>query len=81
MRVHATVTNWIPQMQWEALPEHRCDMVDLDEAGSSSWISSHISGIITVFLPYFCIRWGIYKRRISHETPGAETEVKGLNPR
>ena len=81
MRVHATVANWIPQMQWEALPEHRRDMVDLDEAGSSSWISGHISGLIPVLLPHFRIRWRIYICRVSQETLDAETEVKGLNPR
>jgi hypothetical protein len=81
MRVHATVTNWITQMQWEALSEHRRDVVDLDEAGSSSWISSHISGFITVLLPHFRVCGRIYVCRVSHEALGAETEVKGFNPR
>jgi hypothetical protein len=51
VRVHATVANGIAQMWWEALPEHRRDVVDFNEAGSSPWISSHISGSVIVFLP------------------------------
>ena len=81
MRVHSTVADWIPQMQREALPEHRRDMVDLDEAGSSSWISSHILGLITLLLPNFRIRWRIYICRVAHETLGAETKVKGFDAR
>jgi hypothetical protein len=56
-------------------------VVDLDEAGSSSWIRSHISGFTTVLLPHFRVCGRIYVCRVSHETLGAKTEVKGFNPR
>ena len=81
MRVHATVANGISQMQWEALPEHRRDVVNLDEAGRSSWISSQISGFIVVLLPHFRVHGRIYVRRVFHKTLGAKTDVKCFDPR
>jgi hypothetical protein len=68
-------------MQWEALPEHRCDVVNLDEAGSSSWIRSHISGFIAVPLPHFRVCGRVYVCRVFRETLGSKTEVKSFNPR
>jgi hypothetical protein len=31
VRVHTTIANGIAQVQWEALPEHQRNIVDLDE--------------------------------------------------
>jgi hypothetical protein len=81
MRVHATIANGISQMQWEALPEHRRDVVNLNEAGRSSWISSQISSFIIVLLPHFRVHGRIYVRRVSHETLAAKTDVECFDPR
>ena len=56
-------------------------MVDLNEARSSSWIGSLILCFVADLFPRFCVRRGIYKCRVTHETLRAKAQVISLDSR
>ena len=68
-------------MQWEALPEHRRDLIDFHEAGSPAWIGSRISGITTVLPPYFRTGGNICERGVSQVTLRTKAQIVSFDPR